>query len=73
MRDPNEPQHHKMTLHEDTGPYHGIEGKFDGISFSNDPILDTNVDLNIPTFAITWKDKESLMKELAEVIRKYAI
>lgn len=35
--------------------------------------LDTNVELQITPFAITWKDKEKLTKELAALIAKYQI
>ena len=50
-----------------------VTGKFEAEKFPGSDLLDTNVELEITPFCITWKDKEKLMKELAEIIRKYQI
>jgi len=50
-----------------------ITGNFDAERYPGCDLLDTGVELEISRFSITWKDKEKLMKELAEVIRKYQI
>lgn len=61
------------TIEYDTSSWHMITGNFEAEIYPNTPLLDTNVNLKIPTFAITWNDKEKLMKELAGVLEKYMI
>lgn len=61
------------TVSQDTGPWTTIKGYFKAEKYPNTPPLDTNVELSIPTFAITWADRHKLMKELADVIAKYQI
>lgn len=55
-----------------TSEWHNISADFEATMYDG-KLLDTSVDLDIPTFSITWKDQEALMKDLAEVIKRYAI
>lgn len=59
----------------DIGPWLNIHGKFEADYGQDDFLvrLETRVELGIPTFTITWGNKDKLMEDLAEVIRKYQI
>jgi hypothetical protein len=50
-----------------------VTGKFEAERFPGSDLLDTSVELEITPFAITWKDKEKLIEELAALIAKYQI
>ena len=63
----------KQELRQDIGPYHVMTGTFEADQYPHEPILDTNVDLTIPTFAIIWDNRFDLLAELASVIEKYQI
>ena len=41
--------------------------------FPGEPVLDTRVVLSIDPFSITWSEKENMMRDLGEVIRRYQI
>lgn len=49
-----------------------IEIDFETQSYEGE-LLDTNVDIKIDTFAISYKDRENLINELDKVIQKYLI
>lgn len=57
----------------DVSQWHSVTGKFEAERYPGSPLLDTNVDLEIPTFCITWEARQKFMEEIAEVIRKYQI
>lgn len=59
-------------IHEEAGPYHAISGKFEAEKYDGIP-MDTTVELTIDSFCITWDDRHSLMKDLAEVLSNYQI
>lgn len=57
----------------DVSQFHTITAEFEAERFPGSELLDTNVELKIPRFAITWNDRGKLMQELAAVIRKFQI
>lgn len=63
----------KNKLSEETSQWHSITGNFEAHRYPNTPLLDTNVELDIPTFSIAWEKRFELMTELAELIKKYQI
>jgi hypothetical protein len=52
--------------------YGSIIGELKAEVFDGEAI-DTNVDITITPFCITWANRECLMKDLAVVIEKYKI
>lgn len=50
-----------------------ITAEFSAEKYPDSPLLDTNVQLEISPFAITWEDRVKLMGALEEVIRKFQI
>lgn len=50
-----------------------ICGQFEAELYPGCPPLDTSIKLDVHDFAITWRDREKLIKELQEVIEKYKI
>jgi len=63
----------QTTITAEVSQWHTIKAKLKAQKFPGSPLLDTNVDLEIPTFCITWNASEKFMEELAELIRKYQI
>lgn len=64
------------TIVEDAEPRWGlgqVTATFKAERFPGSPLLDTSVEIKVAPFSITWKDKEKLTKELAEVIGRYLI
>jgi hypothetical protein len=59
-------------LSEALGNYHEVRGSFEAEIYDG-KALDTRVTIEIPDYWITWDDKEKLMKDLAEVLKKYLI
>lgn len=41
--------------------------------FPDSPLLDTRVELTVQPFAVTWKDREKLVKAISKIIEKYRI
>jgi hypothetical protein len=50
-----------------------ITGNFKAEHYPGTPLLDTSVELIIPPLCITWKNRQKLMDDLAELLRKYQI
>jgi len=63
----------KVEISEEVSQWHTIKAKCEAERFPGLPLLDTGIELQIPRFTITWDDKDKLMQELAELLRKYQI
>jgi hypothetical protein len=50
-----------------------VTGKFKAEHYPGTPLLDTSVELIIPPLCITWKNRQNLMDELSELLRKFQI
>lgn len=51
----------------------GVSAQFTAERFPGSDLLDTMVELKIPEFWITWKDREKLLDEISAVIARYRI
>ena len=60
------------TITEEVSAWSSITGSFEAETTYGGP-LDTSVNIEIKDLAITWKDREKLMRELADVVKKYVI
>jgi hypothetical protein len=60
------------SITEDVSAYTSITGDFESEVYAGTPLLDTAAKINIEV-CITWKDREKLMKELAELLKEYII
>ena len=56
-----------------TSEDHWIQVEFNSSTFDDDRPIDTDVTLTIPTFAVHWDNREAVLAEIAEVIRKYSL
>lgn len=56
----------------DVSDYHQITGFFETENYGNG-LLDTSVKVQVDGICITWKDRQRMMDELAEVIKRYLI
>ena len=50
-----------------------VEAYCEAERYPGTPLLDTRVQVTVQPFSITWEDRNKLVKELAEVVKKYAI
>jgi hypothetical protein len=70
----NKPRIVRSQLAEEIGPYHQIKGTFEAEIYPDiGRPLDTRVTLEVPDYFITWSDKEKLMQELNQVLKKYLL
>jgi len=60
------------SITEDVSAYTSITGDFESEMFAGYPLLDTAAKINIEV-CISWKDKEKLMEDLAELLKEYII
>jgi len=69
----DEPKFSKDQITTNVSTWLPITGKFKAQHYPGTPLLDTSVELIIPPLCITWKDREKLMNDLAELLRKYQL